>query len=275
MEERTDIKTSQKNFLKEIPNSPGVYIFRNINGEIIYIGRAASLKNRVSSYFRKNTLNPRPIERLMSEVDSVGFQKTSNLLEAAVLENNLIKKHMPEYNVRDKDNRSFVYLFFNMNDDFPRPVIIRGRELGRYSPSNGSVGDRKEIIGPFQSYHLLKKIILVARRLFPYSTCVPNSGRPCFHNQIGLCPGACVGAIEPKEYKRTVRKMIRFLRSLDPKTGEKNINDAILIPEEAILGDSRFTRIEGYDISHFQRGETYGSMVVFEEIGRASCRERV
>ena len=143
------IKTKTKDFLKQLPKAPGVYLFKNKNKEIIYVGRAALLKTRVSSYFQHKSLSQRPIETLINEVASVSYIKTANLLEAAILENNLIKKHLPLYNIKEKDNKSFVYLFFDLKNDFPKPVIIRGRELGQYS-------HRGEIVGPYQSHYLLK-----------------------------------------------------------------------------------------------------------------------
>ncbi len=264
-----------ENFLKKLPNSTGVYLFKNKKSEIIYVGRAASLKNRVASYFvfrnqTSNTRSPvssrRPIEQLISEVYSVSYEKTSNLLEAAVLENNFIKKYLPKYNIKDKDNKSFVYLFFDVNTDFPKPLIIRGRDMDKYKPKKGI------IVGPYQSQHVLKKILFVARRLFPYSTCLPAdrpaqsfSGKPCFHYQIGLCPGVCIDEISSKEYKKIINKLIKFLKAPFPKT-KKKIDDITLLPgKDAFLTNGGFSRIEGYDISHFQKGTAYGAMVVFKD----------
>ncbi|MDO8555063.1 MAG: GIY-YIG nuclease family protein [bacterium] len=259
-----------KNFLKKLPKSNGVYLFKDKSKLVVYIGRAASLKTRVSSYFRNSaiiSLYQRPIERLVNEVSTVSYIKTSNLLEAAVLENNLIKKYLPKYNVRDKDDKSFVYLFFDMKNDFPKPIIIRGRELEKYSLHKGKV------LGPYQSYSLLKNILATARQVYPYSTClpagrqgVPISNKPCFHYQIKLCLGVCVGEISSKNYKKIIFKLILFLESVYPKTNKKIINDIALMPV-APTGN-RFrelaqNRVEGYDISHFQKGEAYGAMSVF------------
>lgn len=275
-----------KDFLKKLPKAPGVYLFKNKNKEIIYVGRAALLRTRVSSYFNyghRKSIILRPIEALIGEVALISYIKTSNLLEAVVLENNLIKKYFPKYNVKDKDNRSFVYLFFDAKNDFPKPVIVRGRELERRALKKGKV------LGPYQSQRVLKNILLVARKVFPYSTCKPLDsarGKPCFHYQIGLCPGVCVGKISSKGYKKNIRALIKFLKSKRPKINKK-IDDIVLMPrlpaggaENSEFSTSGFTRIdglalsriEGYDISHFQKGETYGAMVVFEN-GRAKNSE--
>lgn len=269
-----NLNVKTKNFLKKLPNSTGVYLFKNKSKEIIYVGRAASLKNRVASYFAfrnriSNTRSPvssrRPIEQLISEVHSVSYEKTSNLLEAAILENNFIKKYLPKYNIKDKDNKSFVYIFFDAKNDFPKPLIIRGKDLGKYKPKKGI------IVGPYQSQHVLKKILFVARRLFPYSTCLPNSNKPCFHYQIGLCPGVCVGETSSKEYKKIINKLIRFLKAPFPKT-KKKVDDIALFPEKNnFLQNNGFSRIEGYDISHFQKGATYGARVVFKDSRPSTC----
>lgn len=253
------ISVKTKDFLKKLPNSAGVYLFKNKKGEIIYAGRASSLKTRVISYFHGKNLHARPIEQLISEVHSVSYEKTSNLLEAAILENNFIKKYLPKYNIKDKDNKSFVYLFFDAKTDFPKPLIVRGRDLGKYKPQ------KRIIVGPYQSQHVLKNILLVARRVFPYSTCKPNQGKPCFHYQMGLCPGVCVGEISSKEYKKIINKLIKFLKASFPKT-KKKIDDIALFPEKNnFLQNDEFSRIEGYDISHFQKGITYGAMAVFKD----------
>lgn len=260
------VKTKNKEFLKDLPKAPGVYIFKNKKGEIIYVGRASSLRTRVSSYFVIRNLElRRPAEQLISDVVSVSYEKTANLLEAAILENNLIKKYWPKYNIKEKDNRSFVYLFFDMKSDFPKPLVVRARDLSKYA-------SRGEIVGPYQSQHLLKKILLVARQLFPYSTCLPVGrpanplpGKPCFHYQIGLCPGVCVGEISPVAYKKNVKGLISFLRADFPKTGRKRVNDLALFPEAPSVKNNFVSgRIEGYDISFFNRSDIYASMVVFD-----------
>ncbi len=262
-----------KDFLKKLPKKTGVYLFLNKKKKVIYVGRAANLKTRISSYFLSvgsRTSNRRPVEQFVGEVEKVSFVETNNLLESAVLENNLIKKYWPKYNIKDKDHKSFVYLFFNMNKDFPKPVVVRERDLKKYGLPR-SAGKPKNLVGPFQSVRELKNILSVARRIYPYSTCVPlaspaEGGKPCFHNQIGLCAGVCTREINSKEYKKIIRGLIRFLKSKNPKTNRKFLDDIVLIPHSTQIMRSHkicTMRIEGYDISQFGKGDVYGSMAVF------------
>lgn len=264
-----NIKMSRPITLKQksqkFPNSPGVYLFK-IKNKPIYVGRAASLKKRIANYFQKD-LDPKTSE-MVSEADNVSFKKTKNLLEAVILEANLIKKHWPKYNVKEKDDRSFVYLVIPKNQEFPRPFIARGREVEKFYSSG-------KIFGPYQSYRLLKTALSLVRRIFPYSTCVPNSGRPCFYHQIGLCPGVCVNKISPKDYKKNINGLIDFFsgnksgllkntKNLDTDKifALKHIEDVAFLSglENKTIG---IKRIEGYDISHLGGFEAVGAMIVF------------
>jgi len=254
---------------KNLPNSPGVYLFKK-KSEVLYVGRAINLKNRVSQYFREN-LNPR-IREMVENSDRVEFQITSNLLEAIILEANLIKKYWPKYNIKDRDNRSFLYLLISKKEDFPKPIIIRGRELEKFKNSDF------EIFGPYQSLTLLKSALKIIRRIFPYSTCKPNQGKPCFDYQIGLCPGICLGLISKKDYRKNINNLILFLKGDKKKLLKKlerenpeglkalqHIQDVALISNfEEEIKKQAYYRIEGYDISHWAGKETYASMVVFE-----------
>ncbi len=115
-----------KNKAKRFPNRPGVYIFYNSNNKPLYIGRATILKNRIASYFRKNT-DAKTIE-MVSKSSNLKYIETDSVLEAVFLEANLIKRYWPKYNIKDKDHRSFVFIIFT-KEDYPKPVIIREREL--------------------------------------------------------------------------------------------------------------------------------------------------
>ncbi len=257
---------------KKLPLSSGVYFFLDKNKKILYIGRATSLKKRVLSYFQKK-LDPR-IEETVAQARYIKHKKTENILDAIILEANLIKKYWPKYNVRERDNRSFVY-FFIPKGDFPQPLIIRQRELEKISPSG-------HLFGPYQSLTLLKNALRIIRKIFPYSTCAPGSGKPCFEYQIGLCPGLCVGAVSREEYSKNIKniilllsgrksKLLKKIRKENPEKflGLKHIQDVSLISgEEVPAFDHRLNRIEAYDISHFGGRETFGSMAVF--LGRAA-----
>src|SRR3989339_1970841 len=239
---------------KQLPLNPGVYIYKDKEGEILYIGRATSLRRRVLQYFRKD-IDPR-IGEMVSLADTVTFKQTDTVLEAIILEANLIKKHWPKYNVKDKDNRSFVFIVFP-KEDFPRPIVVRGRELEKFPASSAKV------FGPYQSVTVLRNALKILRRIFPYSTCKPT-GKPCFDYQIGLCPGVCVGAITKQDYQKNINNMVLLLKGEKKKllkklTKEnpqaaiylKHIQDVTLVSREEFHDDSQeFNRIEGYDISH-------------------------
>jgi len=261
-----------KEKIKKIPNSPGVYMFLDKNKNILYIGRAASLKNRLLSYFQKD-LDPR-IKEMISLANDIKVHKTSNLLEAIFLESALIKKFWPKYNIKDKDDKSAVYIVIT-EEEYPKILTLRGSDL------NKILIKKTNIFGPYKSLSLIKTALRFLRKIFPYSLCKPNSENPCFDYQIGLCPGVCIGKISKKAYLKNIEKirlilegkMKKLIKQLEKNNPEKalvlkHIQDASLIDKkEEILGlrQIKFRRIEAYDISHFYGKETYGSMVVFED----------
>ncbi len=279
---------------KKLPQSPGVYLFVNNKGKVLYVGKATSLRRRVLSYF-KNTLEPRLTE-MINLASQIKYYKTANVLEAIILEANLIKKYWPKYNIRERDNRSFVFIVIPKTD-YPKPLVMRGKELTNFlGISNNNLNDLKKflkqqnsrkqkfyIFGPYQSLDLVYKFLRIIRKIFPYSTCVPFSGRPCFDYQIGLCPGLCVGAISKQDYQKNIRNLVLFLSGQKKKLmkilSQENpeevkalgqIQDAALITRDIFeenkgqVNFSYLLRIEGYDISHLSGQEPYGSMVVFK-----------
>ena len=253
---------------EKLPNTSGVYLFLDKNGGVLYVGRAVNLRRRVLGYFRP-VLDLR-LSEMVKQAVKIKRHKTDNLLEAVILEANLIKKHWPKYNVRDKDNRSFLYLVIPKTD-WPAPRIVRGRELKKF-PAN-----KAYIFGPYQGLNLLETALKIIRRVFPYSTCKSFAGKPCFHRQIGLCPGLCTGEISKKDYQNNIKNIIlllkgqkkRLLTKLKKENPEKakalkHLQDVALFKKEDILPEKGVYRIESYDISHLTGKETYGAMVVFE-----------
>lgn len=255
---------------KQFPDSPGVYRFLDAKGVILYIGRATSLRKRVGQYFTKR-IDAR-IAEMVSLARDVRYEQTDTVLEAIILEANLIKKHWPKYNVKDKDNRSFLYIVIP-RADYPRPLIVRHRELEKISAA------KAHVFGPYQSVTLVRNALKIIRRIFPYSTCTPNTGKPCFDRQVGLCPGVCEGAVSKRDYQAGIRNIILLLsgkrelllRRLAKEHPEKaaslrHIQDVSLITRDELTSDPATAhRIEGYDISHLTGKETYGSMVVFTD----------
>lgn len=257
---------------KKLPLSSGVYFFINKKGEILYIGRAISLRKRVFGYFQKN-IDPR-ISEMINLAEKIKYKKTDNLLEAVILEANLIKRYLPKYNVKEKDNRSFIYIVIPKTD-YPKLIITRGRELEKF-PKNAA-----RIFGPYQSLSLVKNALKIIRQIFPYSACRPLSGQPCFYYQIGLCPGLCIGKITKEEYQKNInniilllsgkkKKLISALQKENPEAVKslKHIQDVSLlvgekIKKSAAINKIALNKIEGYDISHLSGKEAYGSMAVF------------
>lgn len=261
-----DSITAKKSNLPKVPLKSGVYFFLGARDEILYIGRATSLRKRLSNYFRLD-LDPR-IAEMVSLAQKIRWQTTENLLEAVILEANLIKKYWPKYNVKDKDQRSFSFIVFNFNTDFPYPQVVRGQELTKFPRA-------KYVFGPYTSSRLAHEVLKIGRRIFPYSTCQPGHGKPCFDRQIGLCAGVCTGEITKTAYLKNIRALILFLRGDKKRLWQKvqrenpdklwqleNPADVTLIEDER-RGILNLQRIEGYDISHLSGKETYGAMVVF------------
>lgn len=254
---------------KNFPDNPGVYLFYGAKNKVLYVGRATSLKKRIANYFRKN-IDPR-IEEMVSLAKKLEFRKTRNLLEAIILEANLIKKYWPKYNIKDKDDRSYIYIVFPKTE-FSHPILVRERELKKFY-------SREKTFGPYQNQYLIQKALKIIRRIFPYSTCVPKSGKACFDYQIGLCPGACVEKITKQEYQNNIKNIILLLsgknkqlikklkvENPDKILALKHLEDTSLIHNSELNTfntNVESVKIEGYDISHFAGKETYGSMVVF------------
>jgi len=257
-----------KEIAKSAPKTPGIYFWYGQKEEVLYVGRAVNLRNRLSQYFQKR-IDSR-IAEMVTQAQNLKFIPCESLLEAIILEAQNIKKYWPKYNIVDRDDRSFIYIAINQKAEYPKPIIIRGQDIKKF-PSQAY-----KLFGPYQSYRLVNSALRLIRRVFPYSTCTPHQDKACFDYQIGLCPGACIDAISSKEYKKNIRKLILLLsgeRKLLLKRLEKenpeqaralrHLQDVSLLNMEEDLRQPRLKRIEGYDISHLTGKETYASMVVF------------
>lgn len=253
--------------IKKIPLTSGVYRWLDAKGNILYIGRATSLRKRLLQYFRPD-LDPR-IAEMVALAKQIKFEKTDTLLDAIILEANLIKKYWPKYNVRDRDDRSFSYVVIPKGD-YAYPIVVRQRELKKFPIKEN------QIFGPYQNQYLIKNALKIIRRIFPYGTCKADSGKPCFDYQIGLCPGKCIGVISREDYNQNIKNILllfqgkkqRLLAKLkkdDPKkiAALKHLQEAQLITRDELGDQLAVNRIEAYDISHLSGKETYGSMVVF------------
>ena len=261
------MKNLLKNQAKKFPLGPGVYRWLDGQGKILYIGRATSLRKRLAQYFRPD-LDPR-IAEMVATAKQIKFEQTDTLLDAIILEANMIKKHWPKYNVRDRDDRSFSYVIIPKGD-YSYPLVARQKELKKFPIKE------HQIFGPYQNQYLIQNALKIIRRIFPYGTCKANSGKPCFDYQIGLCPGKCIGSISREDYNQNIKnilllfqgkkqRLIAKLKKEDPDkvAALRHLQEAQLITRDELGQQLAVNRIEAYDISHLSGKETYGSMAVF------------
>jgi excinuclease ABC subunit C len=181
----------------ELPEKPGIYIMRNKNDNIIYIGKSKSLKNRVKSYFKDKHDSPKT-HVLMNQFNSLEYIITNSEKEALILEANLIKKHMPRYNIRLKDDKRYPYVKIT-NEKFPRIIITR------------NIGKEGSYYGPFTDVGSVRRSVKFLKSLFKIRTC-KNMDGPCLNSQIDLCYGPCDNGISVEAYKKTIEKIDLFFK---------------------------------------------------------------
>lgn len=274
---------------KKLPDTPGVYLMKDDQGRVLYVGKAGNLRRRVASYFERP--HDVRIEMLVKRIKKISVRKTETALEALILEAELIKKLTPPFNVREKDDKSFLYIEIT-KEKYPRVLLVRGKDLG-------DRGAKKW--GPFTSASSAREALRILRRIFPWNTHdsekIGKFARPCFDYEIGLCPGTCAGIVSREEYMKNIRRLRLFLdgkkkrllqslakemntasRKLDFERADKlnrqifalkHIRDTVLISDSEVFapnaGATRGAyRIEGYDISNISGTAAVGSMVVFE-----------
>ena len=201
-------KIKQK--LKTLTTKPGVYIMRDKKGEIIYIGKAKNLKNRVSQYFR-NSPKPSKVQAMVNNVDDFDYFIAMSELDALGLESNLIHKHQPFYNILLKDGKAFPYIKIDMKEDFPRLEIVR-----RVKKKDG-----ERYFGPYIAGIDPKEIIKTIGMAFKIRTCkqkittTPKAKRECLNYSLGLCLAPCTGRVTKAQYAEEIKKVIRFLSGND------------------------------------------------------------
>jgi excinuclease ABC subunit C len=191
--------------LRQLPASPGVYLMRNSRGNILYVGKAVNLRNRVKSYFISPAKLTPKTQALVEQVIDFEFFVVSSEQEALILELNLIKRYWPPYNVLLKDDKTFPYLKIKFNETWPRMHITRRIE-----------NDGSHYFGPFANISSLRRTLDVLKRIFPLRTCtqpivVKTNARPCLKYHLGYCLAPCIGNVSRSEYDKVLAQLILFL----------------------------------------------------------------
>ncbi len=285
-----------KEKLKDLPNAPGVYFHKDKSGQIIYVGKAAVLKNRVRQYFHASRVRDPKTDLLVSEIEDTDWQVVDSEIEALFLEAELIRRYLPRYNILLRDDKSSSFVRIDFKSKYPTVTLTR-RPLD----------DGATYYGPFLSTIALKRALKYLRRAFPYSVHTVLPKRACLQSHIGLCPGPETGELDEKQYKASLRRLVRVLQGqrkaliaeLEKEMNElskqaefeqaakvrnqmfalKNLGqqvifsdrefmdlskDHALIELTQLLGLAKVPkRIEGYDISHMSGTDVVASMVVF------------
>lgn len=190
--------------LKSLPQKPGVYLFKDIQDHVLYIGKASNLNHRVRSYF-SSPLSPSPkLQRLINKISDFEFIVTDSEQEALILECNLIKRYRPRYNIRLKDDKAFPYLKINLSEEWPRVSITRRLEE-----------DGSRYFGPFASAGSVRQTLKLIKKVFPFRSCnkaiTGNDNRPCLNYYIHRCLGPCIGVVTKEEYAEIINQVILFL----------------------------------------------------------------
>ncbi len=257
--------------IERLPTGPGVYLMRDAQGTVLYVGKAASLRHRVRSYFTSaQKLTPK-IQRLVDRVADIDFYVTGSEQEALILELNLIKRHHPYFNVRLKDDKTFPYLKIEVNKEYPRVFVTRRLEQdgGRY-------------FGPFASARSVRQTLRVIKGIFPFRYCTkPITGtdsRACLEYHLGRCVGPCIGAATKEEYARVIKQVILFLEGKQERIVRElqdrmeKAAEALQFEKAALIRDQISAIqdvIEGQRIAAKVRGEQ--DVIAFIQDGDQAC----
>ena len=190
--------------LKKLPLSPGVYMHKDSLGNVIYVGKAIKLRNRVSQYFHKSSQQSPKVRAMVDNIAEFDYITCATEMEALILECNLIKKYMPKYNILLKDGKTYPYIEVTTSEEFPR--AIRTREVKR---------DGNKYFGPYSDSGAVTKILKLIDEIYPIKKCktkeFPANFRPCLNYYIGKCKGICINAADKAEYDEMIDSILKIL----------------------------------------------------------------
>ena len=219
-----------KSQANRMPNKPGVYIMSNDQGKVIYVGKAKGLKNRVRSYFTPKPANDK-VEAILKEIRTIDTTVTITEREALILENTLIKKHNPKFNVLLKDGKSYPHIEVNLNHDFPKFAFHRGKKRSKHA----------RYFGPYPNVYAVRNTLSNLQKIFLLRNCTDsyykNRSRPCLQFQIKRCSAPCVEKISQKDYSFNVNQAVDYLKGND-----KSIIDNFIIEMEKASTDQNYER---------------------------------
>ncbi|WP_202742695.1 excinuclease ABC subunit UvrC [Acinetobacter calcoaceticus] len=243
--------------LANMTQLPGVYKMLGKEGELLYVGKAKNLKNRVSSYFVKTIEHPKT-QALVARIYNIETLVTRSETEALLLEQNLIKQHRPPYNIMLRDDKSYIYIF--VSSDKPYPRLASGRGKGKHQ-----IG---KFFGPYPSAYSARDTLLVLQKLFNVRQCensyFSQRKRPCLQYQIKRCSAPCVGLISPEDYKEDVNNSIRFLQG-----DTKELNQELIAKMEQAAAELEFEKAVFYRDRLSLLREVQAQQAVFKVKGEA------
>ncbi len=194
-----------KNLLKNLPASPGVYLFKNLGGEVLYVGKAKNLKNRVRSYFQKGQNHEPRIALMISQIQKIDYIIVSSELESLILENNLIKQYRSRFNVRMRDDKNYQFIKIDYATEIPQIYTVR-----RVAEEKKS---RSKYFGPYTSGLSVKQTLQFINQVFGICRNKKITNKPCFAYHIGRCPGVCFGKISRARYLETFKQIEKLLNN--------------------------------------------------------------
>lgn len=231
MNNTVDLQTK----LKNLPDEPGVYIMYDADGNILYVGKAKVLKNRVRQYFHASTNKTEKVLAMLSHVETFSYIITASEADALSLENTLIKKHTPPYNILLKDDKQYPYIKVDLSADFPK--FVSTRKLAK---------DKFRYFGPITQGGS-KAFLEILAAVYPTVSCnynfrkLPKNFRPCLNYHIGRCPAPCVGKISKEDYRKTVNKAVAFLQGEDDNGVRQLLTDKMMQASDKMLYEKALT----------------------------------